>query len=72
MADAAPHSSPSTPSTQSLRSLSHQTALQDRGLLLNEGTGRAVKVGGSTYQRLLAEGYQVGHASQIAETVYCA
>ena len=35
------------------------TLLEDRGLLLNERTGRTVKVGGSTYQRLLQEGYQV-------------
>ena len=54
---------------QSQRSLSHAAAgsgslllrspLVDRGLLLNEATGKTIKIGAATYNRLVLEGYTV-------------
>ncbi|KAK9803762.1 hypothetical protein WJX73_003874 [Symbiochloris irregularis] len=52
-----PHSS--SPSAGSPAQSNPSTVLEDRGMLLNEATNRVVKVGGSTYQRLVSKGYQV-------------
>ena len=41
------------------------------GWLLNERTGRTVKVGGKTYQDLLQQGYQVGCLPGRFQGLWC-